>query len=567
MIAANRIPGFYAYADAVASGEQVACQQVKFTVARYFKDREREGDSDFPYYFDEDGAERAIEFFPTKLRHTIGRYAHLRFQLELWQQFGIGNIYGWRRVDDGTRRFRHVLWMMARKNGKSALAAGMAHYGAGFDVNPETQKVEAVAEVILAATKREQADRVVFAEVKRMAQASGEILTKTQWKYNQLNYLENDGCIVTVGSNRPYDGLNPSQIMLDELHEWRELHRPFYDTMLTGSGSRSQPLIVRTTTAGDDKSHIFLNEYNYGCGVAAGTIDDDRWFPFIFEIDADDDPLDESVWIKANPNLGVSVKLDYLRDAAKVAENSAIDLNRFIRYHGNRIVSSTERAFDLGLWDQCHGELSNWDDADAIGAGIDLGGRDDLAAWAMVARFSTGETKDGQPVWRYEAKVFAYIAEDTNRDLNRAPFAQWIHEDRLHCCKYPISEMEAAIGESCRRHIVEDIAYDPYNGQQISENLSRAGMTIASMAQNTSHFHEPITDLMQAMRDGRFRHNGCPMLRWCAGNAVIVRDRNDRWMYDKRDSTDKIDPVVAMTMAYRRAMVAPQRASGSMFVY
>ncbi len=130
-----------------------------------------------------------------------------------------------------------------------------------------------------------------------------------------------------------------------------------------------------------------------------------------------------------------------------------------------------------------------------------------------------------------------------------------------------LSEQEIGeVVEACREYPINDVAYDPYNGQQLSEEISQEGITIASMAQNCSMFHEPINDFMQAMQDGRLTHTGCPLLRWSIGNAVLVRDRNDRWMFDKRSSNDKIDPVVAMVMAYRRAMVAPQRPSGSLCI-
>src|SRR5690606_6078889 len=97
---------------------------------------------------------------------------------------------------------------------------------------------------------------------------------------------------------------------------------------------------------------------------------------------------------------------------------------------------------------------------------------------------------------------------------------------------------------------------------QFGEEMTEEGITAARMAQNFGMFNEPIRDLMQAMKDGRFMHDGNPLLRWCCGNAVASRDRNDRWMYDKRESSDKIDPTVALTMAFRMASLAPARPRG-----
>ena len=165
-----------------------------------------------------------------------------------------------------------------------------------------------------------------------------------------------------------------------------------------------KPLIVSVTTAGSDQSYIWLEEYKYAKGVALQKIEDESFFSYCFQMDEDDDPLDSEGWLKANPNLGVSVKADYLETQAKYARESALALNRFDRYHSNRLVGSTERAFSIEDWDKCKGEMSDWSTADSIGAGVDLGGRDDLAAFGLVAKFRMDDDEDGTPVYRYEVR-------------------------------------------------------------------------------------------------------------------------------------------------------------------
>lgn len=566
MIASGVQAKVESYVEDVLSGEIVTGELARLAVERYVADMGRQSTAEFPYYFNARHAEVACDFFPMMLRHSIGDFAGLPFDLEPWQAFAIWNIFGWKRDSDSSRRFRKVYWSMARKNGKSSIAAGLAQYLAMMDVNPITGKPEDVAEVILAATKKEQVEKVIYAEIERMRTRSKPIERMSSRINKQITFKHNSGSIRCVGSDKPYDGLNPHAVLMDELHAWREHHRKFYDTMLTGSGYRRQPMIMTLTTAGDDKSHLWLDEYKYAASLLRGELTDETVFAYSFELDADDDPLDEANWIKANPNLGVSVKLAYLREQASTAASSKLALNRFIRYHGNRLVSANEKAFDLELWDQCAGELSDWHTADAIGGGIDLGGRDDLAAWAMVARFPVDEDDEGKPVYRYEGRVQAYIARDTQRDLTVQPFAQWCHTGRIHQCQYPTADLRDDLLEQCQEYGVHAIAYDPYNAQQMGDELTAEGITAARMAQNYSMFNEPISDLLQVMRDGRLRHDGNPLLRWCCGNAVTVRDRNGRWMFDKRESTDKIDPTVAFTMAFRMASLAPARASGSLYL-
>jgi len=445
----------------------------------------------------------------------------------------------------------------------STWAAGIAIRFAALDINPSTQGIESVAEVILSATKREQA-QVIYKEIERMRHRSPHIEQVSKTINKQITFTHNSGSIRTVGSDKSYDGLNPSLCVMDELHAWSpNRHQKFYDTMVTGSGSRLQPMKLVVTTAGDDKSLIWIEEYKHAKSVAAGDVRDDSLFAVHYEIDEGDDPLDESCWVKANPNLHVSLKLDYLRQQAIPAKTSKIALNRFTRYHGNRLVSSVESAFDIEKWDKCAGELSDWQYAEATGGGCDLGGRNDLAAWAVVARFPVeGTENDETPTYRYEIRSQSYISDETSRDLTRQPFCEWIHNDLLKKSPYPVSDLSEDFISACREYWVRDIAFDPAQAQQLSECLRRAGVPNAPFPQTTSYYHEPLSEFRQAIEEGRVTHDGNRLLRWCIGNAMAVQDRQDHWMLTKRDSSDKIDPVVAVIMALWRAMVAPGRYAG-----
>lgn len=565
MIAFNTERIVQSYIESVLCGDQVCGELVRSAVMRHVQDLDRESTEEFPYHFDELQAACVVDFFPSILRHSIGDFAGRPFVLEPWQAFAIWSIFGWKRDDDNSRRFRKVYWSMARKNGKSCIAAGIAFFAAMLDINPETNKPESVAEVILSATKKEQAEKVIYAEMERMREQSPELKNATTRINRQITFKHNGGSIRCVGSDKPYDGLNPHCVVMDELHAWKEHHRKFYDTMQTGSGYRRQPLFITVTTAGDDQSHLWLDEYKYAAGVAQGEIKDEHLFAYAFEIDEQDNPLDESCWVKANPNLGVSVRVEYLRDMAREAKEKPLALNRFIRYHANRVVTSKDKAFDMNVWDDCRGDLSDWTTADAVACGVDLGSRDDLAAYGLVARFRIGES-DEKPIYRYEIRSKCYIAEDSRRDLKKQPFATWVYEDRIRKRRYPVADLRDDLLEDAADYYAEQVAYDPYNGQFLQEELSREGIAMIRMAQNPTMFNEPIRDFLQCMVDGRLRHDGDPLLRWCADNAVIVKDRADRWMFDKSSSGEKIDPIVAVVMAFRLCSLAPERATGSLYL-
>ena len=561
------------YINGVLSGDVVAGALVKAAVQRHVDDLARQSTAEFPYHFDSRKASKACSFYPKVLRHSIGSFAGMLLELSPWQMFIEASIFGWVRDADDLRRFRTAYESVARKNGKSTKCAGRAKLLAGYDHNPVIAAKlgknfcpEPVAQVILAASKREQADKVIFAECLRMRRKSPSISNASKDVNKQIEFMRNEGTIETVGSDKPYDGRNPHAVFMDEIHAWREHHREFHDTMITGDGSRDQPLISYITTAGSDKSHLWKEVYQYAKDVVLGRVKDESLFAFIAELDEDDDPWDESVWEKANPNLGVSCSLDYLRAQATKMKQTEVGRNRFMRYHGNRQVSSLASAFDVVKWDECAAVLSDWSTADAFGVGVDLGARDDLASYSVVARWQIAEDDEGRPIWRYEGRTKAYIAENTKRDLTKAPFAEFVYNEQIRVCKHPLAELRADLIADCLELGIDKVAYDPYNGQSLAEDLEAEGITPVRMAQTYSMFNEPIEDLQKAIESGNFNHDGDPLLRWAIGNAITVSNSKGHVMYDKAESTEKIDPVVALTMAFRLAMLEAQKFTGSLYL-
>jgi phage terminase large subunit-like protein len=231
------------------------------------------------------------------------------------------------------------------------------------------------------------------------------------------------------------------------------------------------------------------------------------------------------------------------------------------------MVTSTEVAIDLKLWDQNTVELSDWKQAECVTAAVDLGGRDDLAAIAYVAKFATDqEDEQDRPIYRYEIKTRCFIATDTKRDLTQQPFSMWLHYDLLKKSQFVTTDLRDALLEDCQRYGVEKVAYDKYNAMMLGDELTQAGLTAVAFSQSHYMFNEPIREFLTLLPKGQIKHDGNELLRWCAGNAVIVRNRQDQWMFDKASSKDKIDPIVATVMAFRLAMLEPPRVRGPLFM-
>lgn len=553
----ERIREMDKYIDDVCEGRQVVGELVRLAVERHVRDMERIDDDSFPFYFDRQKANQAIESFPVLFRHSIGNFAGLPFVLSPWQTFIIGSIFGWRAKEDPTtRRFRRAYCTMARKQGKSTLAAGVCLLLAGFDN-------EAVAQVFIGATKKEQA-RVIFDEAQRMVVSSPVIRDMAENRVGHIAF--GDSIIKTLGSDKPFSGLNPSCVVFDELHEWKEQHRKFYDTLTTGSAVRKHPLRFTITTAGDSKSQIWKEEENVAEKVVRGEFEDESYFVFMARLDKDDDPFDESNWIKSMPNIDIMC-LDEPRNLARESEVSPVAKHRFMQYFANVEVSPIEQAIDPAEWDKCKVDLSDWSKADVVCGAIDAGGRNDLGAIAMVARFTDGVDDDGKERHRYEVRTREYMDVDTTRDLTEQPWAVWVDTGKVEVTPIIYTRMRDDLAMHLEQYGGRQIGFDPWNTQQMAEELQSSGFECVKISQNRFNLHEPLTLLMDLITKRKVSHDGSsPILRWAIENLLINSDSNGRWMPDRKNSKDKIDPVVAVIMALRLASLAPARARGSLFI-
>ena len=297
------------YAESVVSGEIVAGKPVRLACERHLRDLETAHERGL--YFDDGAAQLAVDFIQN-CKHSKGEWAGQNLILADWQLFIVGSVFGWKRLD-GTRRFREVYNEVARKNGKSTFVAAIGLYLTCADDEPG-------AEVYSFATKEDQA-KIVWSEANRMAKQTPALMRRLV-----IHDSQNNASISWTARNSFFkplargsdteSGLNPHGAIGDELHEFKT--RNMVDIIDSAVGARRQPLIWYITTAGWDQSSIWWEKRSYALMVVEQAVEDDSVFVYIATLDEDDDWRDETVWIKANPNLGISVKLEGLReDAAK----------------------------------------------------------------------------------------------------------------------------------------------------------------------------------------------------------------------------------------------------------
>jgi phage terminase large subunit-like protein len=553
------IDKFDQYVDGVLDGSIVASELVVKLVKRHVNDLKRSKSGDLPYVFRRDYADIFIEMVPILFKHTVGKYAGTPFQLAPWQAFIVGMIFGWVN-DNGKRRFRTLYITLARKQGKTTFAAVLAIILTCFDN-------EAQAQTYFGATKRDQA-KLVFMEVKRMISRSQELKQILRPRALSIEMSSTDSVMMPLSSDKPFDGLNPHCNIVDELHAFKERHREFWDTVTTGSASREQPLDVIITTAGDANSLIWKEVDDYAVKVLKGQLIDETNLAFIARLDDKSELFDEEMWLKAMPNLGVSCNVDDMRRKANELKNKgSAGINRWTRYYANLEVSNIEQAIDPEDWDACQvDELSDWSYADAKATAIDAGGGNDLFASVDVARFEDGQTDDGKQDFRYEVKCRCYMDEATSRDLSEQPWQSWIYTDQLTVVSSLFSSVKQDTTERMYQEGIRQIGFDPWNMQQMGEQFIEDGFEAVKIPQNRFNLHEPLTLLLDLVKRGKISHDGHPILKFAITNLVINSDSQNRWMPDRKNSKEKIDPAVALIMALRLASLAKSQPKGSLFI-
>lgn len=531
-----------AYAEAVLSGDILAGRPVRLACERHLRDVEL--GSLRGLWFDEYAANRAIRFMEM-LKHSKGEWAGQPFRLGEWQIFIVGSVYGW-KLPDGRRRFRIVHEEEARKNGKTTKNAGVALNGMVNDDEPG-------AEVYSAATKRDQA-RLCWDEAVRMSRSTPYLARTIVHSKSSLNlsYEPTNSKYEPVGRDADtLDGLNPSTIIVDELHA--HTSREMVDVLETAVGARRQPLIWYITTAGFNQNSVWWQKRQYALSVLEGTVEDDSLFVYIATLDDGDDWRDPSVWIKANPNLGVSVYVDGLMSECKVAIEQPEQLPSFLTKRMNVPTTGVSRWIDMREWDVC--DIATHVRPGDVGyCGIDLASTVDLSAavlvfpprrddcWDVVAKF-----------WRPEDT----LAEAEKRD--RAPYDRWAQQQFLTLVEGtmmdPADIADDVVRWTADYHVAE-YPFDGWNAASVAARLEGAGLVPVKMAQGYATYSEACHALTGLLKSGKIRFGGNPILRWMAGQVMVETGPNDAIRpYKPKGSGIRDDGITALLMALARALV------------
>ena len=486
--------------------------------------------------------------------HTKGPLAGKPLLLDPWQKFWTAVLHGWRLADTGLRRFTRAYEEVARKNGKSTWKGPQGAYLWMMDG-------EVGAEVYAVATTRAQAMTVfkpAFDNIKRWCRKSAG--AKRSFKVfeglNQEKVTMDSSVFAPIPANADnLDGLNPSAILFDELHAQKT--REVWDVMESALGARSQPLMSAITTAGFILDGICMEIRLYLISVLEGSRDDDTMFGYVYTLDEDDDPLDERWWCKANPGLGLSKTLNYMRTQARKAAALPSALANFKTKDLNIWCNDAEGWFDIAVWDK--GGRVKFDASMLKGrrcyGGLDLASTRDLTAFALVFPPEDEGGVWAVLVWHWcpQAKVAVQEADDL-ANYGAWSKAGWLTPTDGNVTDY--APVKAQVLWAVQEFDVVDIGFDRWNAQQLANELLEADVPLVEVPQNTGGMHPGSKRLEELVYSERLAHAGNPVLRYCAQNTALLFDSNGNFRPDKKRSklNGRIDGIVATVMALSRAV-------------
>lgn len=543
----------YAEEAADASNSLRFGKWIRLAAQRFLRDLERAQSDKPPFYWSPDQANSACAFIEL-LPHVEGNWSSPTIVLHPSQVFFVCQLFGFRN-GNGTRRFTTALFAVARKNAKSTLAAAILLYV--YCTEPENGP-----QIISAATTGSQA-RIVWNVAKRMVEktpALAEAFTLEAFA-NSIARYEVGGSFKPINAKAStQDGLNPSALAFDELHAHK--NADLFNVLRSAAGARDNPLYLYTTTEGHITAGPWPDVRKFAFHVLNGVVEADHFLAVYYAIDEEDDDFDEEKWEKANPLLGTSITLSKLREYAVEARHQPSQLGEFRTKRLNREAAGAKAWIDVLRWKLCNGpvDLERMRTLPCTAA-FDLSATTDMTAWRLV----WWERVDG--ILRYYTWGRFWVPKDMVKQRNErgtVKYEPWVNAGFITQTEGNVVDynvVQAAIEEDYARFKPSIIAYDPWNAQQMVNNLTapEKQLPLVQFRQGTQSYHPAMQELERAYTAGNLNHGGDPVLFWQAANIVARKDVNSNMAPNREKSSDKIDGIVALLMAIGVALSAPER--------
>ena len=517
------------YVQSVKSGEIITGVEIIKAIERF------EGDLLRPEFnFKIDGVDKVVKFI-SALEHSTGKFKNKPFILEGWQVFIIANIYGFYWKYSGLRRFSSSYIEVARKNGKTAFAVALCLYHLIADN-------EGNAEVLLAANCKDQA-KIAF-EMTSMFSKKLDPLQKTLINYrNEIKFRATNSILrVLAADDTKLDGFNASFALIDEYHAAKT--SKVRDVIKSSMGMREQPHLCTITTAGFNKILPCYKLRTVAKEVLQGIKIDDSMFIMIFAMGESDDWKDSKNWIKANPNLGVTVRKDYIQEQVKQAINNPSEETEVLTKQLNRWVSSSNTwiSDDTIIKHSQDIKLNDFKGKSCY-VGLDLSSVTDFTAISYLF------IEDG----KYQFITKYYLPEDSLNSLqNKELYRNWAKQGYLNLTPNNVVDYDIILTDLLKvseDSMILNVSYDTYNSTQFAISATNAGLPLQPYSQTLANFNRPTKEFERLILSNNLTINGNPINQYCFGNVALKFDHNANVKPDKSSRYKKIDGVISKLMA------------------
>lgn len=565
------------YCEGVKSGEIPVCRWVRMAVDRHYRDLRRQGTEDFPYYFEPKACLHYVDFFREQLCHFDGIHDGKPIEFQPWQYFVWGSPFGWLKTEklEGMpiRRFREMIIIIPKKQGKSIILAGTMLYMIDFDGWKGAQ-------VYTLAKNRSHAEKLAYRDAETIVQES-EVLSE-RFRINKGAahrgiYCDAMNSFIQPLTSKPEstDGLKVQMSGNDEIKDWDNFE--IYEVMKDGTAANPNSLIANITTAGGDHSSLGYDRQEKLQKILQGETTDEQTFGVIYTIDdedkekfnealAEDDPypLVEPIIKKANPNYGVSVGEDYYRERISDAQQTEREKNQFLTKHLNVWIQAMSHYFNISVW-TTYCQMPDLKIPDAFKGKpcylhLDLASKKDICS--MYALFHHGNTKDGKQRYTTFGENFlpeAVVSENIVGHKSR--YNEWAEQGNFvltpgNTAEY--DEMLRYIQRYNDLYQVIKVGFDDWNSYQLASDVKKMRLKVVEIKQNTKNLSEPMKTLgswityKRPTEDGRGTPDprlvapGDPVLTWALSNVVAKEDANENVFPRKQHEDSKIDPAVSV---------------------
>lgn len=530
---------YYRYAQDVIDGKIVAGEYIRSACKRFFALME-----DSRYEFREEKVDDVITFF-SYLRHFKGRHASSPFVLEPWQAWIIASIYGFYVREDGSRLTQTVYVEVARKNGKTALAAGI---GLNALINDD----EAGAEVYFAANSKEQVKISAWPLCSNFAKKFDTKERYIRVFRDTITFDKTASWLkVLAADSTKLDGPNPSTFVLDEYHAAK--NNSLKAVLESGQGTRDNPLEIIITTAGFDKLGPCYELRTTGAEILKGLKEDDSFFVAIYSLDEQDDWKDEKVWVKSNPNLDVTVKPSYLRKEVRKAINTPSDEVN-VKTKNLNVWCDAETVWIPDHYILDSSKSVSFDDFSGMDCymGIDLSSTSDLTCAAYM--FPTED--------KYYFKVKYYLPEMALQEKRfKELYGEWRRQGLITITPGNVTDYDYILNDILDikdKVYIQKIGYDAWNATQFTINAEDKGLPMEPFSQVLGNFNRPTKEMERLLLSDKVVIDNNVINRHCFRNVVMARDRNGNTKPSKQFEEKKIDGVIAMLEALGVYLVSPR---------